>query len=258
MAAAFSHVFISRPVEEARELAAMLEPMGLEPIVQPAFDFVAVQARDEDPETCALLAAAGPGDLLVFTSPRAVEHALLQFEHVLLSRLRITAVGPATAAALAAAGLPPTLSPGEGYTSEALLRRLGGHAAGGAADRIAGRAFIVAAPGGRDALLEGLSSLGWEARKLLVYRAEPAPLDRAALERLAGARRVLSVWTSGNAMTSLSQRLPTAAWFRLCSGEWVVISDRLQRLARAYGPARIHLADGPGNAAIRSAVRSLL
>jgi len=246
----FSHVFISRPQAEARELAALLQTAGLEPIVQPAFDYVALPALENDPETCRCLDAAGAADLLVFTSPRSVEHALRQFPLSTLSRLRVTAVGPATASALAAAGLRPDLSPGEGYTSESLLARL--------AREPTGRAFIVAAPGGRDALLEGLLELGWKACKLYVYRAEPAPIDRSALQRIASATAVLSVWTSGNAMESLSRRLPTAAWFKLCQGEWLVISARLQRLARAYGPRRIHLADGPGNVAIQSAVRGLL
>ena len=59
-------------------------------------------------------------------------------------------------------------------------------------------------------------------------------------------------------MKALSQRLPPASWFRICQGEWLVISDRLQRLARAYGPANVHLAGGPGNPAILAAIRSLL
>jgi uroporphyrinogen-III synthase len=248
--ARFSHVFISRPRTEARELAALLQPMGLQPIVQPAFDFLLLDAREDDPETCSLLEAAGPGDLLVFTSPRAVAFGLEQFSHALLSRFAVTAVGPATAAALSAAGLPPTLSPGEGYTSESLLQRLTGEPTG--------RAFVLAAPGGRDALVDGLAAAGWKASRLMVYRSEPATLDPAALEQLAEAGHVLSIWTSGNAMKSLSQRLPPAAWFKLCSGEWLVISDRLQRLARAYGPARIHRSEGPGNGAVQSAVRHIL
>ena len=67
MGAAFSHVFISRPLDEARELAAMLAPLGLDPIIQPAFDFQPLQAQEEDPASWALLAASGAADLPVFT-----------------------------------------------------------------------------------------------------------------------------------------------------------------------------------------------
>jgi hypothetical protein len=51
----FSHVFISRPLHEAEELAAMLTPLGLEAVVQPAFDFLPLDARVEAPETFAEL-----------------------------------------------------------------------------------------------------------------------------------------------------------------------------------------------------------
>ena len=117
---------------------------------------------------------------------------------------------------------------------------------------------MLAAPGGRTVLLEGLVELGWRAKMLMVYRSEPARLDFAELALLDEADGVLSVWTSGNAMNALSQRLPPAFWFRLCQGEWLVISERLLRLARAFGPTRVHLAPGPGNGAIIAAIRGLL
>ena len=91
----------------------------------------------------------------------------------------------------------------------------------------------------------------------MVYKPEPAELDRQALKTLVDASGVLSVWTSANAMKALSQRLPPATWFQLCQGDWLVISERLKRLARAYGPERIHLAQGPGNGDLLSAIRGL-
>jgi uroporphyrinogen-III synthase len=250
----FSHVFISRPRQEAEELAAMLAPLDLQAVVQPAFEYLALDARATDPAGYARLAAAAPGDLVVFTSPRAVEHGLAQIPRTLLRRLRVAAIGPASGAALAAAGIPVAVSAGAGYTSEALLATLD-------ATRTAeppGQAFVVAAPGGREALLDGLSAAGWRVGLLMVYRAEPAPLDGNALAELATAAGVLSVWTSGNALQALAQRLPPAAWLKLCRGEWVVISERLRRLAGAYGPGRIHLAGGPGNGALLAAIRRLL
>jgi uroporphyrinogen-III synthase len=246
----FSHVFISRPRPEAEELAAMLAPLGLQTVVQPAFEYAALNARANDPAGFARLEAAATGDLVVFTSPRAVAHGLAQIPRALLLRLRAAAIGPASGAALAAAGIPVAVSAGAGYTSEALLTTL--------AAETPGRAFVVAAPGGREALVDGLSAAGWQVGILMVYRAAPAPLDQAALTGLEAASGVLSIWTSGNALHVLSRRLPPAAWLKLCQGEWLVISERLRRLARAWGPGRIHLAEGPGNHALLAAVRSLL
>jgi uroporphyrinogen-III synthase len=251
-----SHVFISRPQREAEELAAMLAPLGLETVVQPAFDYVTLDARQDDPEAFAEFESAGTGDLAVFTSPRAVAHGLAQLPREVLLRLQVAAIGPATASALAAAGIGVDVTSAGGFTSEDLLGSL--DPLPPAAAGLQRRAFVLAAPGGRQALIEGLGKRGWRARSLLVYRSEPVTLDREALKLLDDATAVLAVWTSGNALNALAQRLPPATWFRLCQGEWLVISERLRRLARAYGPSRIHLAGGPGNGAIVTTIRGLL
>ena len=250
----FSHALITRPQPQGDELAALLAPMGIECVVQPAFEYLPVDASAGQPDACAALRSAGPGDLVLFTSPRAVAHGLPQIPATCLGRARVGAIGPATARALQAAGVRVSLRAATGYTSEALLETLSDEPAPAAGSS----AFIVAAPGGRSALAEALEAQGRAVHTLMVYRAEPATIDRAALGRLERADGILSVWTSANAMNALSQRLPPATWFRVCQGDWLVISDRLRRLARAYGPPRIHLAGGPGNDAILTAVRALL
>lgn len=234
----------------------MLAPLGLESIIQPAFEFLPTDPRQEFPDVCAEFEAAGSQDLVIFTSPRAVMHGLAQLPREVFLTVRIGAIGPATASALAAAGLRVSVTPSEGFTSEALLETLVDDSVD-AANRQR-RAFVLAAPGGRQALVEGLAARGWQARMLMVYKSEPATINQDTLAQLQEATGVLAVWTSGNTMNALSQRLPPATWFRLCQGDWLVISERLQRLARAYGPARIHLASGPGNGAILATIRGLL
>ena len=234
----------------------MLAPLGLESIIQPAFEFLPTDPRRECPDSYAEFEAANSQDLVIFTSPRAVMHGLAQLPRDVFLTVRIAAIGPATASALAAAGLRGSVTPADGFTSEALLETLAADPARAANGQR--RAFILAAPGGRQALAEGLATRGWRVRMLLVYRSEPAKIDQDALAQLQEAAGVLAVWTSGNTMNALSQRLPPATWFRLCLAEWLVISERLQRLARAYGPARIHLAGGPGNGAILASIRSLM
>lgn len=248
----FSHVLLTRPRVQSEELAAALPALGLKGLIQPAFDYTAVDATAKQPGDYAALAAAKPGDLMLFTSPRSVAHGLAQIPRGVLGRTRIGAIGPATAKALEIAGVRVGVMASSGYTSEALLETL-------AAEIRPGRpqAFIMAAPGGRNELARGLTELGWMARTLFVYGSEPEPLDRDVLAELDSASGILSVWTSANAMNALSQRLPPAAWFRVCQGEWLVISDRLKRLARAYAPANVHLASGPDNTAILAAIRNL-
>lgn len=251
---AFTHVLLSRPRPKSEELAGMLQPLGLEPVLLPAFDYPAVDARAEQKACFDSLENAGPADLVLFTSPRAVAHGLDQVSPSSLARARVAAIGPATATALNEAGVRVDVRPVSGFTSEALLETLS-HGPGLAQNTP--QAFILAAPGGRTKLLKGLKKLGWNSQLLHVYRSEPARLGKKQLQRLGDAGRVLTVWTSANAMKALSHRLPPATWFKVCQGEWVVISRRLQRLARAYGPGQVHLAAGPDNASIVSAVRTL-
>jgi uroporphyrinogen-III synthase len=105
--------------------------------------------------------------LLVFTSTRAVQFALQQLPLPLLRSCRLAAIGPATAAALQDAGLEEVLLPETGYRSEDLLQTL-------EARNVPSRqAWIVAAAGGRQTLLEGLRQRGLDARML------PASTDSA-------------------------------------------------------------------------------
>jgi uroporphyrinogen-III synthase len=251
-----THALLTRPTEESRELARLLAPLGLQPVVQPAFDYLPVNASTEQPEVRHELESADREDLVVFTSPRAVAHGLAQLPPGSIGRATFAAVGPATTRALEDCDVSVGLHPAAGYTSEALLDALDAEGAG--RDNRGRRAFIMAAPGGREALEEGLRSRGWTVYKYLVYRAEPAELDREQLARLADARGILAVWTSGNALNALARRLSPSTWSRVCAGDWLVISKRLEQLARTFGPRRIHLAGGPGNDAILAAIRELL
>ncbi|MDT8321611.1 MAG: uroporphyrinogen-III synthase [Xanthomonadales bacterium] len=250
---AISEVFISRPQPQAGELAVEVEALGLEAIVQPAFRFARVDLATEQPEALEEVHSVS-SPLLVFTSTRSVVHGLAQLSAETLQAAQVVAIGPATARALGAAGLRLALTPGDAYTSEALLTRLAGQRAG----RCGRCAYIIAAPGGRQKLAEGLQQLGWKVRVLMVYRAQPLEIDPAVPQALRSATALLSVWTSANAIESLARRLPSTAWQRLCRGEWLVISERLREQARVYAAGKIHLAAGPGNTDILHSIRSVL
>lgn len=247
--ATFSHVLITRPQDEAEDLAALLAPMGVEAIIQPAQEFSGRALETAELES---LSGSDEPRLLIFTSPRSVDLGLPQLPAEILSSATIAAIGPSTTRALKAAGKRVSVAPERGFTSEDLLAELGQrHATHG------GRAFVVCAPGGREVLLDRLGELGWDADPLWVYERRAADVVPQVLEDIARAENLLTVFTSEDAMNSLAQRLPPATWYAICRGEWLVISERLRRLARAFGPADIHLAPGPRNADLVSAIRSL-
>jgi uroporphyrinogen-III synthase len=225
--------------------------MGIECVIQPAFEYLQRSLADHQGADLDSLSKAGAGALVIFTSPRAVWYGLGQLPADALWQARKAAIGPATAHALKKAGSRVDLVPSRGYSSEALLHTLARQ--GQRYERI----YIVAAPGGRTKLAESLAAQGDDVCTLLAYQSEPAAIDKNALAQLGQADRLVTVWTSGNAMKSLSQRVPPAYWFRICQSEWLVISERLLRLARAYSPAKVHMADGPGNADIVGALRDL-
>ena len=251
----FSHVLITRPRETALELASLLTPLQVESIILPAYDFLANTLFSDQIKTMHLVAQDGLPHLMIFTSPRAVQYGLGQIPDELLKNARIGAMGPATATLLETAGLVVSLQSENAYNSETLLGTL--QLEGGMSSAKPRHAFIVAAPGGRSRLQDGLGSMGYVVHMLMVYERRSAELPVEAVAEIQKAESLLSVWTSANTMNSLSQRLPTHAWSRLCHGEWLVISERLRRLARAFRPTHIHLSSGPTNADLLNAISGM-
>jgi len=261
----FSHVLLTRPLPEANDLSARLAPLlsslEIKTLVQPAQTFTRLSLGEE--EKCQLQGifelGESPGlvpELMIFSSPRAVEFGLEQIPSECLRRFTLAAMGPATAGSLAKAGYRVDVNAEGPHDSEAmlaaLLDRFGNTGLDGA------MAFVVAADGGRKDLSNWLTDRGCRVQFLFVYERGQADLDDSVTSEILASTRMLTVWTSGNAINTLSQKLPPAAWFKLCQGEWLVISKRLQRLARAFRPASIHLSAGPSNDELVAAVRNIL
>lgn len=244
---AYSHVLITRPEPEATELAGMLEGMGPVPLVMPAFRFEPAHPG-MDLGSCW---RSGRRRLAIFSSSRAVEFGLRQMPAGSLRDAEIAAIGPATADALESAGLAVSIVPQGEFNSESLLRHpaLAGNP---------GCATIFAARGGRRLLYDGLREAGWDVNFAYVYQAVPEPPPGPVVEALLSARGILSVWTSANAIRQLADSLATEAWERVCSGDFLVTSERLAGIAREWAKRRVWVTEGPGNLAIRERIRQLI
>lgn len=242
-----THILITRPEAESRHLASLLRGSPLTPIVIAPYRFEAV-----DPARG--LAAGWPGGarrLAVFTSTRSVSFGLRQIPAGFLAGAEIAAIGPATAAALERAGHPVSIVPEGGYTSESLLAHPGlAHGPGGA--------LIFTAPGGRDALRQGLGGLGWTVGMVHVYRRQPLAPSPGQAEALLEADGIISVWTSESAMEVLSGALPAAAWQAVCDGVGVVTSERLKACLEARGVGAVRVSPGPDNESIVQLVLDLI
>jgi uroporphyrinogen III methyltransferase/synthase len=167
-------VVVTRAREQASELRVQLESLGAEVLELPAIRV----------ETMAFeLPHLHRYAWLVFTSANGVRAFFEQgldaagLDARALGGIRLAAIGPGTAAALAARGLRPDLVP-DRFVAESLLE--GFPAPGTPGERV----LLARAEQARDVLPEGLGERGHTVDVLAVYRTVPAEPEPRVLERI--------------------------------------------------------------------------
>jgi uroporphyrinogen III methyltransferase/synthase len=164
-------VVVTRAREQASELNARLVALGAGVLELPAIRIVTIDFAVPDLARFAWV---------VFTSANGVDAffdrglAPQQRDARALAPVRIAAIGPGTAAALARRGLRADLVP-ERFVAESLLEAFPGGS---------GRVLLARAETARDVLPEGLAAKGYDVEVLAVYRTEPEPADPAVLARV--------------------------------------------------------------------------
>ncbi len=172
-------VVVTRARDQVPVLAARLRDAGAEVVEVPTI-------RIEDPADggAALrgaLARVRSYDWLVVTSPNGARRVVAGLRDGRdLGGVRLAAIGPGTAAALADARLVADLVP-ERFVAESLLEAFP------APDGGAGRVLLARAAVARDVLPDGLRERGWEVDVVEAYRTVPAQLDDDARGALRGA-----------------------------------------------------------------------
>lgn len=240
----YTHALVTRPRPQLDELAGWLESAHLKPVAMPAFDF---EATDEPIAPDAAWRGAGQR-LLVFTSPRAVHYGLPALAGPMLWGSRVASIGPATTRALNESGIECLQAPGPDFVSEALLALLAEELPLGQEDGPeSGAAVILTAPGGREALSEGLARQGWDVRVAPVYRRRLLDPESDALAAVEGAERLLSIWTSGVALEHLLAAFSDKALRKVRAGTAIVVSERLAALAEEQGIGQVRVSEGPSN-----------
>ncbi|HVC94961.1 MAG TPA: uroporphyrinogen-III synthase [Pirellulales bacterium] len=172
-------VMVTRPLAHADSLHERLCELGAEVLVQPAIE---ITAPDDWGPLDRALARFAEFDWLVFSSANGVDYLLERLcqrhgDLRPLGPLKLAAIGPGTAEALAGYKLRPDIVPDE-LRAEALAEALAGGAAG--------RRFLLArASRGREVLAEQLRAAGGEVEQVVVYRSRdvvaPDPEIAAAL-----------------------------------------------------------------------------
>jgi uroporphyrinogen III methyltransferase/synthase len=173
-------VMVTRPGEQGIEMADRLAELGALPLLQPAIRID--EPNDWNPVDTAL-ARLAEFDWLVFSSANGVRYLLdrLLTRHGdlrTLGHIRLAAIGPRTAEALAAYHLQADVTPPEDFRAEGLAAELVGQAGGS-------RFLLARASRGRELLAEALTAAGGQVSQVVVYNSRdvdtPDPDVAAAL-----------------------------------------------------------------------------
>ena len=183
-------VVVTRAREQASGLRARLEALGARVEELPAIVVEPIDVTIPD---------LAPYAWLVLTSANGVAALFAELAREgrdarALAGLRVAAIGPGTAAALADRGVRADLVP-ERFVAEALVEAF---PSPGGAEQI----LVARAEQARDVLVDGLTARGYDVEVLPLYRTRPAPPDPAALERVRGGQVDAITFTSSSTVTN--------------------------------------------------------
>ncbi|HZQ27651.1 MAG TPA: uroporphyrinogen-III C-methyltransferase [Acidimicrobiales bacterium] len=182
-------VVVTRAREQASDLSRRLRDLGAFTVELPAIEIG--PPADGGVALADAAARVGEYDWVVFTSANAVERFLpLVADARRFGAARIAAIGPGTAAALAARSLIADLVPSE-FVAEAVLDVFPGGP---------GRVLLPRAAVARDVLPDGLRAKRWEVDVVDAYRTQPVTPSAEALEAAATAQAI--TFTSSSTVTN--------------------------------------------------------
>jgi uroporphyrinogen-III synthase len=229
-------VLVTRPPEAAGDLVNAIEAEGGSVVLFPAIEILPLDPAEVARERRRLREP----DIALFVSANAVRYGL---EHA--GKGKIAAIGPATAAAIEAAGRIVDIRPASGFDSEHLLAEPALSDVDGAVVR------ILRGRHGRELIAESLTARGAKVEFLPVYdRRKPdyAPAVVADLEASwrAGDVDVVTVM-SIESLTNLVELLTAWCKARLALTPLVTPAARVLKEALAlYPDMPVALAKGPG------------
>ncbi|WP_114853495.1 uroporphyrinogen-III synthase [Brachybacterium sp. YJGR34] len=234
-------VLVTRPAGREDELVDRLLELGLEAESHPLVRLVPADGADLDAARDRLV--GGGFTELVITSRTAVAALATDGALQVPRGTRVVAVGPGTAAALAAAGVRADLV--AGGSGQALVDAMPEAAEG------ANVLFPASASAART-VPEGLRAKGYTVHEVIAYRSRPVDLPAAAAVALARGGYGAIVLTS----PLIAQR--AAAHGVHPSTAVVTIGDPTSRAAREAGLRPAGQAEAPTDAALARAVQQVL
>jgi len=240
-------VVVTRAAAQAGRLSGKLRAAGAEVLEVPTI-------RIDDPADggAALeqaVARVGEYDWVVLTSVNGAARFCARLRDGRgLAGVRLAAIGPGTAAALAEHHLEVDLLP-ERYVAESLLESFSPPTPG---DR--GRVLLPRAAVARDVLPEGLVELGWQVDVVETYRTLPRHPSAAELDAIAAADAV--TFTSASSVTHFCDAAGAAAAPPVVVAIGPITASRAEELGLTVDEvADPHSLDGLVDATVRAVLR---
>jgi len=236
-------IVVTRPRDQAAQLARRIEQAGGIPLLFPLLDITAV------PDTKPLaeqISRLGQFELAIFISPNAVNYGIAAIRAIgeLPPKLKIATVGQGSAKALLEEGISSVIAPTERFDSEGLL------ALPELQDVSGWRVMIFRGDGGRELLGDTLKARGARVEYATCYqRSKP---QQNAAELLTAKPDAITV-TSSEALGNLWDMLNDRDRGVLRSTPLFVPHARIASLAREKGWEHVHLT-GSGDDGLISAL----
>lgn len=227
-------VLVTRPEHQSEGLCDLIQSAHGRPVRFPALEIL---GPTDKKAARTQLEGIKQADLLIFVSANAVQYAFPLLPEQLPFDIDIAAVGRATAAALAARGLEPTLVP-QRMDSEGLLALPAFNAVGGKS------IYILRGNGGRELLSDTLRERGAEVRQVEVYRRQIPKRRAAAANLVRGWEQLVNavVATSNVIVDNLFTLVGDEGAERLRSTPIVVVSQRMAEYVISRGCESVYVA----------------
>jgi uroporphyrinogen III methyltransferase/synthase len=165
-------VVVTRAAAQAGPLVARLRAAGAEPLVVPTIEIGEPADGGAGLRKAASDLSEGVYDWLVVTSANGATRMLGELHDARdLGGVKVAAIGPATADAVAHFNVTPDLVP-DTYVAEALVE-----AFPAPADGDHGRVLLARAATAREVLPEGLRAMGWQVDVVEAYRTHRTEID---------------------------------------------------------------------------------
>ena len=219
------NIVITRPREQAAELARRIEQFGGKSLLFPLLEIKAVQ---DDQLLREQISRLKQTDLAIFISPNAVRYGMAAIRAAgdIPASMQIAAVGQSSAKALNELGVARVIAPTERFDSEGLL------ALAELRDVAGKQVMILRGDGGRELLGDTLRARGAQVEYVTCYiRSKP---EMNAGEMLTAAPSAISV-TSSEALSHLWEMLGESDRTRLVDLPLFVPHERIATAARQQG-----------------------